>query len=92
MKANRKWINQTIETLLATKAHHVTKFVSPNLVVRATRVLLHKKIPRHKDITTVLTIGQPNYRERVYISDLKAAGEKFPVSKVWIIYPVSTHR
>lgn len=74
-------VTQVIETLMRVDAKRAAKFISPTLVVRATR--------RHRKASEfVLKIGKPNYRERDFVKACKKAGEKFPVKKVHIqFYP-----
>lgn len=56
------------------------KYLSPKLVVRATR--RHKPSKRDRQTELVVTIGAPNYLERQFIKDCNHAGEKFPVRKI----------
>jgi hypothetical protein len=72
--------NNTISTLLNTRAYQATRYISPKLVIRATR---RQRIDaRARRIELIVTIGQPNYRERQFIKLLKRAGEPFPVRAV----------
>ena len=71
-------LKQVIAPLLAGN-RKATKYLSPRLVVKASR--RHK--PRYgANVEIVLTIGRPNYTEREFIADAKKAGEGFPVRKV----------
>jgi len=58
----------------------VTRFVSPTLVVRATRQFKHD--PRATRETFLVTYGVPNYRERLDIKLFKKACEPFPVRRL----------
>jgi len=57
-----------------------TKYVSPTLVIKASR----RHRPRRGERTTeiVLTVGKPNFAERSFIAEVRRAGEPFPVRKV----------
>lgn len=79
-------IQQCVDTLLATKSRSVTKFLSPVRMVRATMILYDKRWPRKnwQSMSIKVTLGRPNYRERKYVKDLVAAGEKFPLRKLWV--------
>lgn len=77
----RKDIAHVMETLLETTAlKKVTRYLSPKLVVRATRQ--HKPDGRAARWTIVFTFGKPNYREREFIASCVKAGEPFPVKKL----------
>lgn len=58
-----------------------TKYLSAKQTVRITRRRFQGKIT-HEDSAFVLSVGQPNYAERVFIKDCKNASEPFPVGKV----------
>lgn len=86
MKVSRTDIARVVEALLESGARKATKFVSPDLTVKAT----HQFKPRKNDrLTEVrLTFGQPNYAESKFIAKAIAAGEPFPVKKVQLkFYP-----
>lgn len=74
-----------VDRLLKTDAYQVTRYLSPKLVVRATRIGGKKKLPRAIDIR--VNICAPNYKERKFIKDCKKAGEKFPLKKDQLRYP-----
>ncbi len=57
-----------------------SKFVTPELVVTATR--RHKPYRRQKTVEIVLTIGKPNFRGREFVKKCIKSGEPFPVKKV----------
>ena len=58
----------------------VTQFVSPTLVVRATRQFKYNL--RATRATFLVTYGAPNYRERLDIKLFKKACEPFPVRRL----------
>ncbi len=70
----------------AAKCYQATRYVSEKLIIRATKPRLkHRKSQwQAKDTRSefVLTIGQPNYREREFIRACKKAGEPLPVRKI----------
>lgn len=72
-----KDVAQVIDALLVSEKKRVTKFLAPNLTVKATR--LRKPDRRDRAETYVVSIGRPNYLERQFIKEAKAAGEPFPV-------------
>lgn len=80
-------VRTVVDTLIRTRAHRVTKFISPTQVVRATRRLERKRVPSDKRIEASLHIGPPNFRERAFIKACKRAKEPFPVRKVKIDMP-----
>ena len=60
-----------------------TKYLSPKLIVRATRKMYGKRLPAKNQNTEItLTIGRPNYAEREMINTLLEIGEPFPVKKI----------
>jgi len=63
---------------------HAIKYLTPTLVVKAT--VMHKHIRRASQVSMVVTIGRPNYRERRYVRALKRAGVQFPCRKVQLRY------
>ena len=61
-----------------------TKYVSPKLRVKITRRF--KPAINKTDYT--LTVGRPNYAEKIFIKKCQKAGEPFPVKKVQLkFYP-----
>lgn len=83
-----KHIEATVMAAVYAEAHTATKFVSEKEVVRATRRLYGKKLPRKgSNIELVVTIGRPNYAERQFIADCKKAGLKFPIKKIRLKFP-----
>jgi hypothetical protein len=75
-----KAVQQVVDALISNDARRATKYLSDKQVVRATRCRYRRG--REKNVEITLTIGRPNYVERVFIRDCKAAGEKFPVKRV----------
>ncbi len=69
-----------ISALLVTSMRKATKFLGPNLTVKATRQ--GKFDRRCRQQTFILTIGKPNYAEREFIKKCRKAGEPLPVKKV----------
>lgn len=56
-----------------------TLIVSPKFTLKITR---HRPVDlREKNETYILTLGRPNYVERIFIKDCIAAGEPFPIKK-----------
>lgn len=84
-----KVVQVVVEALMDNhRVWKATKFVAPDLVVRATRPCVScGKKPGSKGETFALTIGRPNYAERKFIALCKKAGEKFPVRKVQLKFP-----
>jgi len=69
-----------LNMLEATKSKKVTKYISPNLVVKAT---LHGRWSwRAPQRSVHLTYGKPNYEERLFIKKCEKAGEPFPIKKI----------
>lgn len=81
----RKAAGDVVVAVVAAKAWRAVKYVSPTQVVRATRVLWRKRIPRTVDIR--LSVCRPNYREVRFIRDCKKAGVPFPVRKIQLQFP-----
>lgn len=75
-------IGKVVRTLLEGQAAKVTAYLSPQLTVKASRVLFGRKIDKRDRRADVrLTVGVPNYAERRFIKACLAAGEPFPVKK-----------
>ena len=62
---------------LGAGVYRATKFLTPDLVVRATRP--HKYDRRSRQNSVIVTVGKPNFRERRFIKDCRKAGEPLPV-------------
>lgn len=88
MKIPLNAVTAVVETLLRTDAHIARKYLADRLVVRATRVLYHGRIPKGcAPIDIRLTIGRPNYLERQFILVAKQAGESFPIRRAQLKFP-----
>jgi hypothetical protein len=72
------------DTVVAVLAGHrrATKYLSDILVVKASGQRKERK--GVKSVTVVVTIGKPNYEQRVFISKCKRSGEPMPVKKIQI--------
>lgn len=83
-------VNQVLRHVLSFSAiKRATKFVSEREVVRATRIhckALGQKPRKGSNVEIRLTVGKPNYAERVFIKNCLAANEPFPVKKVQLKY------
>ena len=77
-------INQMLGVLMDDKAYRATKYLSPKLIIRATRRRYKGKIKDPFEV--VLTMGKPNYAEREFIKKSKKAGESFPIKKTQLKY------
>lgn len=67
-------------------ARKATKFISPTLTVKASRI--HKLDRRSRAESYVVSVGKPNYKEREFIKACKDAGETFPVKRIQLkFYP-----
>jgi hypothetical protein len=83
MKVTRTAVTRVVEACLELDIRQATVYISPDLVVRATR--RHKpQSGRCAGIHTelVVTLGKPNYLERLFIKACKQSGEPFPVKKI----------
>lgn len=78
-------------------AYTATKYISPRLIVRATRRFGRKQkadlgtVNRAPSLDVVLTISHPNYLERKFIKQAKKAGEQFPIKKIQLKYSKVTN-
>mgnify|MGYP001605604686 CR=1 FL=1 len=61
-----------------------TKYISPALVVKATRQRYKGKLLTRsaRQETILVTIGKPNWRERRFIRQCQQAEEPFPIRKI----------
>lgn len=79
-------INYTalIAAVLQPNIYRATKFISPTLVIKATRRRFKGKLQngRAKQETILLTIGKPNYLERHFIKLCRQAREPFPIKAI----------
>jgi hypothetical protein len=62
--------------------YRVTKIVDPKHTLKITRT--RPVDLREKNESYVLTVGVPNYVERIFIKDCIAAGETFPIKKAML--------
>ena len=82
-----KTIASVCGALMASDAKTATKYVSANLVVKAT--WRHKPRANHTREEMVVTVGAPNYLDTKFIKACKLAGEPMPVKKVQLrAYPI----
>lgn len=80
-----KFATALIHALLETAAYQAVKYLSPSLVARATRSVSMKERKLYSRETRAnfnVTVGVPNYRERLFIKDCRKAGEPFPVARI----------
>jgi hypothetical protein len=82
---------RTVETAVANVVSQVwrggfkqaTKIISQKFVVKATRRLSERRKPRPTDnVDIVLTMGRPNYADRLFIKQCVKAKEPFPIKKI----------
>lgn len=78
-----QYYSQVIARIMEGDIIKATKFVSPKLIIRATRSRYRGRLTRKGDnIDITLTIGRPNYAEREFIKVCQKANEPFPLKKV----------
>ena len=84
MRLNPRIAIPHLTTLLRTAfdptVQQATKYLTPTLIARVTRRFKHRARDRRQEF--VVTVGEPNYREREFIRDCRRAGESFPVKRV----------
>lgn len=81
-------VGAVVEALLKSRAKSATKYLKPNLVVRATRRLYGGRIQYEGKVTEVsVTIGKPNYLEREFIQSRRKAKLSFPVVNIQLRFP-----
>jgi hypothetical protein len=91
-------VESVVSAVTVGGAYRATKYVSPKLIVRATRRYgKHRKpnlgtVNRSCELDIVLTIGRPNYAERQFIKACRKAKEPFPVRKVQVRMPTARKR
>lgn len=73
-------VQQTASAILDGDARRATKYIAPNLVVKATR--RHRPNRRARTVEMVVTVGRPNYAEREFIKQAAKAGEPFPIKRM----------
>lgn len=74
--------NKVCDAVLQENVVKATEYISPKLIIRAVRKRYGKKIDKRGNVEIYLTIGRPNYLERIFIKDCQKAGEPFPVKRV----------
>ena len=80
-KVARVSVAKAIETLLEMPdVRQTVVYQHPKMVVKATRQ--HKRDARERQFTILVTMGEPNYRERKFVAACQKAAEPFPVRKV----------
>ena len=79
----RPVFSEVVDTLLVMGCRAAIKFVSPKLVVKATR--RHRPDRRTSHTEILVSFGRPNCAERRFVRELQKAGEPFPVKKVRLI-------
>lgn len=77
-----KAVGEAVNAVLQSGAWKGTKYLSDKLIVRATRKAYHGRFINRGNTEIMLTIGRPNWYERLFIRACKQAGERFPVRKV----------
>lgn len=76
-----------VEVLLRLNGVKAVKYLAPNQVVRAVRRRAGGKIDnRDRNITISLTLGRPNYAERLAIAKCVKAKESFPIKLIRVKY------
>ncbi len=73
-------VANVVKALLHTGAVKATKFLSEYATVKATQLGRPCRNARARSV--LVTFGAPNYAERHFIKQCKAAGEPFPVKKI----------
>lgn len=80
-KISRTSVAKVVEVMLSSPdVYRATVYQDERTTVKMTR--LHKHDRRSRSASFVLTVGVPNYLERLCIKVLKRAGEPLPVKKV----------
>jgi len=72
-------IDKVVTACLIYNTRSAMIVISPKFIIRATRRSKFNK--RNKREELVLTLGQPNYKERKFIKLCQKAGEPFPLKK-----------
>jgi hypothetical protein len=81
-------LSRTVDCIIYNGVRQATAYLSEHEVIRATRRQYGKeKWRKNEPIEMLLTIGRPNYRERLFIKSCKKAGEPFPVKNIQIKFP-----
>lgn len=75
--------NAVIGALLTSKSYRATKYLSPSMVISATRITYGGRIDgRDSRVDVRVKIGAPNVHQREFIKQALKAGEPFPIRKV----------
>lgn len=81
-----QYIEAVVMAVLDSESWKATKYVSDKLVITATQRRYKRTAGTIHGSRTradiVLTIGRPNYLQRMFIKNCKLAGETFPVKKI----------
>ena len=80
-------IDQILDQLLSCPAVKATKYLRKDWVIKITRKTFNKKLnstSNHQEF--LLTIGRPNYLERIFIKQCLKAKEPFPIKKIQLKY------
>lgn len=79
--ATAKNFNAVIGALLISEAKRATKYLSPGLVINATRIVHGKKIDRRNSrIDIQVKVGRPNHAERQFINKRLLKGRPVPTA------------
>jgi len=68
---------KVVKACMEIECKQATVYLSTDLIVRAT-----VRCKSKSSTELVVTVGKPNYMERLFIKACKSAGEPFPVRKV----------
>lgn len=80
MKLLGSVISALFEAVLLIGAKRATKYLSTREVVKAT--YQGRRDKRSKKHVVVVTVGPPNYAERLFIKKANRVGEPFPVKRI----------
>lgn len=83
MVISATYFKKVIQPILDGNVVKATQYLTPKLIIRATRRLFNKTIDkRDPSFDFVMTVGRPNYAERDFIKKCQQVGEPFPIKKV----------
>lgn len=71
---------RVIESCLYLHTRQATIYLTPKLIVRGVRRFRFEKRQRRDEM--IVTVGEPNFKERKFIALCKKTGERFPVRKI----------
>ena len=84
---------KVLESLIENKAIRATAYLSEKFVINMTLKRVKGNMPaKNQNSEIVLVVGKPNYEQREFIKKCKKAGEKFPVKKIQLRFPVKGKR